>query len=125
MMYRVFFIQAFFGALVLACCASDGANVSQPASSTPTISLLIRPENIEAGEVATLTWSATNAKSCTASGAWSGAQEIQGSEQVTSAEPGRYTYTLICAGNGGKASASAGLYVIPCSRCKLRSKLAP
>jgi len=125
MIRQALFIQALFGAIVLMGCAGSAINISEPAPSAPTISISLRPGNIEAGEIATLIWSSTNAKSCTASGAWHGSEEIQGSEKVTSAEPGRYIYSLICAGNGGNTSASASLNVIPCSRCEVRSKSAP
>ena len=58
-----------------------------------------------------LTWSSTNASSCTASGAWSGSEQTSGSQPVSQSSPGTYTYTLTCNGSGGSAKNSAILTV--------------
>ncbi len=64
-----------------------------------------------AGQASTLTWSTTNATSCTASGAWAGNQATSGSLAVTQAIAGTYTYNLACTGAGGSASGSVALGV--------------
>lgn len=50
-----------------------------------------------------LTWSTTNATSCSASGAWSGSKSTSGSE-TTAALSASATYMLNCTGTGGSAS---------------------
>ena len=40
------------------------------------------PSAITSGSSSTLTWSATNATSCTASGSWSGAMPVSGSQST-------------------------------------------
>jgi hypothetical protein len=74
----------------------------------PTVTLTANPTTIpeERNNGSTLTWSSTNATSCTASGAWSGSKPLSGT-----ASTGRIlstkTYILTCAGPGGSASAHA------------------
>ncbi|MGH8130881.1 MAG: hypothetical protein ACRES3_08520 [Steroidobacteraceae bacterium] len=77
-----------------------------------TISLSVSPETITLGESATLTWS-SNAPNCTASGAWSGSKEGNGSVTVTPTETGTLTYSLVCSGGryGESDRASAMLTV--------------
>src|SRR5262249_13459584 len=52
----------------------------------------------------TLTWSATNATSCTASGGWSGTKATSGSQSVGPLTQDT-TYSLTCSGNGANAVA--------------------
>jgi hypothetical protein len=75
----------------------------------PTVSLSASPASIAAGESSTLTWSSTDAGSCTASGGWSGARATSGSEAVSPSST--TTYALSCTGAGGGASQSATVTV--------------
>jgi hypothetical protein len=75
----------------------------------PTLSLSASPASIAAGESSTLTWSTTDAGSCTASGGWSGAKATSGSEAVSPSST--TTYALSCTGTGGSASQSAKVTV--------------
>ena len=68
------------------------------------------------GQSATLTWSTTNATSCTASADpaesdWSGSQSSAGSQSVTPASLGTINYALTCTGAGGSGSGSASVTV--------------
>jgi Bacterial Ig-like domain (group 1)/OmpA-like transmembrane domain len=80
-----------------------------PTTGAPTVSLSVSPTTVAAGATATLTWSSTNASSCAAAGAWSGAEPISGTLGVTPSAVGTYTYTLTCTGDAGSATASAVL----------------
>ena len=74
-----------------------------PATSPPpAVSLSVADASVPAGGSTTLTWSATDASSCTASGGWSGSRALQGSAQVGPLD-GATTFTLTCAGDGGSA----------------------
>ena len=79
----------------------------------PTEIISVTPSTVIAGNTATLTWTSTNATSCTASGAWSGALPISGSQSVTPLVAGNAVYTLTCSGIGGSTSTSASLGVTP------------
>ena len=79
-------------------------------SPTPTVSLSVGPSAITTGSSATLNWTAANATGCTASGAWSGAKALSGS-QSTGALTASATYTLTCTGAGGSAAQSATVSV--------------
>jgi hypothetical protein len=93
------FIQA--GAAITAAGGGGGGAVA--------VNLGLNPTTITVGDSAMLTWSSTNATSCTSSGSWPnpGAVATSGSLQVTPTAAGSYTYTLTCMNGGGGASSSA------------------
>lgn len=78
----------------------------------PTVSLDAAPASVAAGSQATLSWTTTNASSCTASGAWSGGKAISGSEDVGPINANS-TYTLQCTGPGGTRSDSVTVTLAP------------
>ncbi len=87
--------------------SATGTGTVTVTSSTlqPTVTLAADPTSIASGASSTLTWSSTNATSCTASGGWTGAEAISGTQSVS---PTLTTsYTLTCTGAGGSASATA------------------
>jgi hypothetical protein len=63
------------------------------------------------GDSVTLTWATQQATSCRASGAWSGAQNTQGSVRVSFATGGVRSFVLACTGSGGTVTDSARLVV--------------
>ncbi len=71
-----------------------------PATPAPTISLSAAPTSLTSGSASVLTWSSTNATSCTASGAWSGSKATSGSI-TTSGLTITSSYSLSCSGAGG------------------------
>lgn len=79
----------------------------------PNISIRVSPIVITAGKSTTLSWNATSADSCTASGDWSGAQAISGSESVSPTASGASSFTLSCTGPGGDATLSTIITVNP------------
>jgi hypothetical protein len=73
-------------------------------STAPTVTLSANPSNISTGQSSTLSWTSTNATSCTDSGGWSGTSGTSGSRSVN--PMATTSYTLVCTGAGGTASAS-------------------
>jgi hypothetical protein len=73
----------------------------------PTVILVANPRTVyeEENTGSTLSWSSTNATSCTASGAWSGSKPLSGS-----ASTGRLlateTYILTCSNSGGGSTSA-------------------
>ncbi|MCR4330446.1 MAG: peptidoglycan-binding protein, partial [Patescibacteria group bacterium] len=70
-----------------------------PPSTTPTLSFSANTTNITQGDSTTLTWSSTNAISCTASGGWSGSKTLQGSSAKIPNTTTTYTLTCMNATN--------------------------
>lgn len=109
-------LAALAGVVVLAGCGGGGGNGGNPSgpsnSPPPNVVLSASPTTIGAGQTVTLTWSSTNATSCSASGGWSGARAISGTE-ASAALSATTTFTLTCLGNGGSANASATATVTP------------
>jgi hypothetical protein len=85
-----------------------------PAPTAPTVTLSASPTSVAAGARSTLTWSSTNATSCTASGAWAGNKGLAGSEQSPTLNQNS-TFTLACTGAGGTTSRSASVTVAAAS----------
>jgi hypothetical protein len=77
---------------------------------SPTVSITADPTSVTSGGSSTLTWSSTNATSCTASGGWSGARGVNGSQVITNITQTQ-TYTLTCTGAGGSVDTSATVTV--------------
>ncbi len=99
----------------LSCSGAGGTATSSVTvavqSPSPTVTLSANPTSIQAGASSTLTWSSTNATSCTPFGAWAseGAKPTSGSELVSPSQTA--TYVLSCTGSGGSASATANVQV--------------
>jgi hypothetical protein len=95
---------------VLTCTNAVNATVSAQVAVAvvPTVTLTANPTTIpeERNNGSTLTWSSTNATSCSASGAWSGSKPLSGTAS-TGTILSTKTYILTCAGPGGSASAHA------------------
>ena len=53
-----------------------------PAATPPTVTLAAQPASVTSGGTTALTWSTTNADSCTASGGWSGSRSVSGTASV-------------------------------------------
>jgi hypothetical protein len=102
----------------LTCDGSGGsANQSVVVTTTPvtptapTVSLSANPTSVTRGDSTVLTWSSTDATSCTASGAWSGSKSLSGSASTGNLTSASNTFTLTCNGDGGSASQSATVTV--------------
>ncbi len=70
------------------------------------VTITASPDRLtSAGGAVDLTWSSQNATACTASGAWSGAKAVSGTERssmITAAS----TFTLACTGAGGTTTSN-------------------
>lgn len=86
-----------------------GLKVSDSAPP-PVVTFSSSPTSVTAGQSSTLTWSATNATSCTATNGWSGSKTVSGT-QTTGALTANTTYELECVGSGGRGSASVTVTV--------------
>jgi hypothetical protein len=75
------------------------------ANSPPTVTLTSSAASAVTGSSITLSFSSTNATSCTASGGWTGSEPTSASTQ-TEVVSATTTYTLTCTGAGGTATQS-------------------
>jgi GH18 family chitinase len=90
--------------------ASIAVNGAPPPPSF--VSFTATPAAITAGNSSALAWQTQKAASCTASGAWSGAKAIAGTQTVSPAATS--TYTLTCKNSTGQTSSqSATVTVAP------------
>lgn len=88
-----------------------GGSSSPP---VPTVSLTSNLSEVEIGNSITLTWSSTNATSCSASGAWAGSKASSGTEEVIISNIGSNNFSLSCsdASTPGSASLSVTGYAL-------------
>ena len=108
--------------LALSACGGSGSEDSTNAPSnnisatgnftrsTPvSVTFTASPASIASGGTSVITWKSSGARTCTASGAWSGTKSISGSLSVKPAQTS--TYTLSCSGSAGKATKSVTISV--------------
>ena len=98
--------------LVLAACGNTGSGQGAAVAPPPAAAIALDSTAIAEGSAATLTWSSSNATSCSATGSWTGAVPTSGTAPQMPAAAGIYTYVLNCTGAGGSATASAVLTVL-------------
>ena len=104
-MYRHLYI--YFSLLfIIASCGGGGGGGSTPEPPVPgaSITLSISDDQIYLGNTVTLTWTTSNASSCTASGSWSGSKALSGSETITPDSEGQKSYTLTCSNSAGTST---------------------
>ena len=90
---------------------SGGSSALPPGSPpAPAVSLGAAPNTVAPGGSTLLTWSASDASGCSATGAWSGSKASSGSQTVNSIMAAS-TYTLTCTGSGGSTTRSATVNV--------------
>jgi hypothetical protein len=91
---------------ILAGCGGGGGGGSTPTPTTPTptVNLSADPVSVLLESTSTLTWSSTNATSCSAS--WTSQTGTSGSEAVTVSTAGNNSFSITCSGAGGSRSAT-------------------
>jgi hypothetical protein len=98
-----------------------GNGYSPPPPPPPPSVNLNGEETVMVPDPIALSWSSSNADSCSASGDWSGGKPTSGSETIksktTTADRGDYYYSLSCSGPGGSASDSLNVKVVQVPRC--------
>ena len=80
-------------------------------ADAPTLSFSIFPQNITAGETATLTWFAENVSNCTLSGIPDGGFPLPASWTYSVNPAVTTSYTLVCSGLNGFVKSDATLFV--------------
>jgi hypothetical protein len=93
-----------------------GPGGSSPVSTAavnivPLATLTAYPTVVPTGGSSNLTWSSTNATSCSASGGWGGTQSTSGTKS-TGALNATTSYSLICSGSGGASNVSVATVTI-------------
>jgi len=96
-------------------CESVGAKASETQVEVvvypdPVLSFTANRTSVEPGESVSLSWAATDADACRASGDWFGAQTANGSKTLTPPN-GTSTYTMICSGQASDVEANVTITV--------------
>ncbi|MAR94777.1 MAG: hypothetical protein CMD46_00190 [Gammaproteobacteria bacterium] len=100
---------------ILISCGGGGGGGSDPIPAiptpAPTVSISVDLSEAYINDDVTVTWSSTNASSCSASGSWDGSKGTSGSEVKYFVTTGSKTFTVECSGTGGSNSASASVTI--------------
>ena len=102
--YLIILVTALVG------CGGGGGGSSDPVNDliiSITVSLSASADEVEVGSPITLTWSSTNAQTCSATGDWSGSKAVSGNEVVTINKEGGNTFTLNCSANNASSGSSS------------------
>jgi Subtilase family len=86
---------------------ADAAFALLPQVAPPAPTLTLAANSIASGSSTTITWSSANATGCTASGSWSGALAIAGSQTLMPTAAGTDTYSLTCSNAAGASPATS------------------
>ncbi len=89
--------------LVISGCGGGGGGGEPSTPSVPSASITMSisaPEIYISGDL-TITWSTSNATSCTASGDWTGAKSLSGEETLSFTVAGQKSFTLTCQNSAG------------------------
>jgi alpha-tubulin suppressor-like RCC1 family protein len=115
---RNLFLAAAAAALLVTGTASAAGKDAAPIGveksknrGSPVVSISAAPGSVSPGGTVTLSWSASNASSCNASGGWSGARAAFGTEAVTGLSESR-TFTLTCTGKKKKTGSGSVTVVV-------------
>lgn len=89
----------------------DGFTIVGSTTTAPVLTFTVSSSTITNGSSTTLTWSTTDATSCTSSNGWTGARATSSSLSVS--PTATTTYTLTCTGAGGSDVESVTVAVSP------------
>jgi len=87
---------------IIAGSVNGGNSSSGGNNSNASVTMTASKTSVVVGDPITITWSSSNASSCTASGYWSGSKSLSGSENFTMDSYGDHTFSINC--SGGTAS---------------------
>ena len=104
-MFKKFILsKSYF--LISSCGGGGGGDTQTPITPLPSISFSADPTSQLINNNVTLSWSSSNANSCSASGSWSGTKTTAGTEIVQITGVGNNSFTLSCSGSGGNRSST-------------------
>jgi hypothetical protein len=102
--YLIILLTALVG------CGGGGGGSSDPVNDTLTLITVSLSASVNEAEVSspiTLTWSSSNAQTCSATGDWSGTRAVSGSEEVTINKVGSNAFALNCSANNATAGSAS------------------
>lgn len=94
---------------VIVGCGGGSGSITHQQNNPPTVSLTASASSINAGDSVTLTWSSSNANSCSWMAGLSGTLATSGT--ATDSPSATTTYTMQCTGDGGSATKSVTVTV--------------
>lgn len=101
----------FFSAVLVGCGGGGGGGSSVgSANPVPTVLVSANTQTALQGETVAITWSSTNANTCSASGSWNGQLSASGTQSSAAITTGSNTYTVTC--TNGTTTANSSVIVV-------------
>jgi len=100
------YFRFIFLLIFLTSCGGGGGGSTAPNPVVPSVSMSFSSDlsEIYIHNKIVLTWSSSNADSCSASGDWSGTKENNGSEEIIIREAKESTFSLTCSSSTSSAN---------------------
>lgn len=94
---------------IISSCGGGGGGGSAPEPQIPlaSVNLSVSTSEVYIGDTITLSWTTSNASTCTASGDWEGTKPLSGSEDLSFTESGQKNFTLSCTNSEGTSSSDS------------------
>ena len=102
----IFLLPVIF---IISSCGGGGGGGSAPEPQIPlaSVNLSVSASEVYIGDTITLSWTTSNASTCTASGDWEGTKSLSGSEDLSFTESGQKNFTLSCTNSEGTSSSDS------------------
>ena len=102
----IFLLPVIF---IISSCGGGGGGGSAPEPQIPlaSVNLSVSASEVYIGDTITLSWTTSNATTCTASGDWEGTKSLSGSEDLSFTESGQKNFTLSCTNSEGTSSSDS------------------
>ena len=103
----IFLLPIIF--IISSCGGGGGGGGSAPEPQIPlaSVNLSVSASEVYIGNTITLSWTTSNASTCTASGDWEGTKSLSGSEDLSFTESGQKNFTLSCTNSEGTSSSDS------------------
>ncbi|MCW5954303.1 MAG: hypothetical protein KIT69_18795, partial [Propionibacteriaceae bacterium] len=99
--------------------SSSWASFRTARISDPAVSVKVSPATPRVGDTVTVTWATTDATTVTATGSWSGAKALSGSEKVKLTKDGSWTFGITATGEAGNTTKAAAVVSVTLPAKKL------
>lgn len=100
----------FFSAVLVGCGGGGGGSSAGSANPVPTVLVSANTQSALQGDTVAITWSSTNANTCSASGSWNGQLSASGTQSSAAISTGSNTYTVTC--TNGSTTANSSVIVV-------------
>jgi len=105
----IFILLPLILMVISSCDRHESTKIIAPLPAKPSATILVNATSVWVNETITLSWTSANAKTCSASGNWSGQRPLQGQETIQINTTGSLRYVITCYSENFHASAEVSV----------------